>query len=125
MSLIPLVLPLQLPVRQLVDDAKHEARLQDKELAADGDYTPADWAKAKAGVRSLDLHRIAKMPEAFQLALVRRWEAALTAQQPTGGPDRDLVADLIGRVDRLLAAMGPWRPVKADLKDDASEQKTA
>ena len=126
MSLLPLVLPLQLPVRQLVDDAKHDARLQDKELAADGDYTPADWSKAKAGARALDLHRIVKMPEAFQLALVRRWEAALTAQQPTGpGADRDLVADLIGRVDRLLAAMGPWRPVKADLKDDASEQKTA
>jgi hypothetical protein len=125
MSLMPFVM-LRMPVRQLVDDAKHDARLQDKELAADGDYTAADWSKAKSGQRSLDLHRIVKMPEAFQLALVRRWEAALVAQHPTGpASDRDLVADLIGRVDRLLAAMGPWRQVKAELKDDDVERKTA
>ena len=118
MSLIALFLPLLVPVDVIVNEAVHDAQEQDKVLAADGGYSASDWSKAKAGKRSLDLHRIAKMPDAFQLALVRRWGAALGQQ-----PERDLVADLIGRVEKLLAVVG--KPAKADLRDDEQERRRA
>ena len=113
MSLIP-VFGLLLPVSVLVEDAKHEVRLQDKQLAAEAGLSPADWSKAKRGDRSLDLHRLAQTDEAFQRALYTRLLASLGQKA-----DRDLVADLVDRVERLLAVVG--RPAKAAIRAEKRE----
>ena len=117
MSLIPLFMPIVKPVSQIIEDARHKARVQNKQLAAEMGVSPADLSKSIAGKRSFDLFRVVKANEDFQRELYTELLAALDQRV-----ERDLVAALIGRVDELLAVVGR-RQVKAELRDVDEQQK--
>lgn len=121
MSLLPLMFPLQAKV--VLENARESMGLSKKEFGARlGFKHESDYSKVLAGIRSGDLNHI--MPEAddeTQLNVATEWVKALNQRV-----ERDLVADLCGRVERLLDALGRLVPVqaKASLRDDA-ERKTA
>ena len=119
MSLIPLFMPIMKPVSQIIEDARHKARVQNKTLAAEMGLSPADLSKAIAGKRSFPLHRLVQANEDFQRELYTELLAALDQRV-----ERDLVADLIGRVDQLLAVVGR-RQAKAELRDERDERRSA
>lgn len=120
MSLIPFLFPVQ--ATAVLDEARRKLRLSDKEFGHALGYEHAyEWSKAKHGKRSCDLHEIcAHASDAAQEAIAETWLEALRQR-----PERDLVADLIGRVERLLDVMGKPEPIKAELKDERDERRSA
>jgi hypothetical protein len=120
MSLIFLTLPVEM--RAVIERARVDIDAQDKQLAGEAGYASAcDWSKAKAGTRPMDLHRIGRMSSAFQRAVIGRWTEALDLEAPLPPPvdlsrDRDLVRDLIAKLDQLL---GRAKPLKAELVSEA------
>ena len=105
----------------ILDEARRDLKQLDKQFGADlGFEHPSDWSKAKHAARPCDFHQLCQAPDETQRAIARRWLLALEQT-----PDRDLVADLVGRVDQLLAALGPRRQAKAELVSIEDERKRA
>lgn len=122
--LISLLFPIQGSV--VIDDARRDAGLLDKQVGRDLGYShESDWSKAKHGVRPLDFHRLVRGPKALQWAILRRWEAALLADEkpdtpPAGYPDCDLLDDIAAKLRQLRRRMA-----KADLPSVDSQKRSA
>jgi hypothetical protein len=119
--MFPMLLPVQLSA--VIERAKKDARLMDKEIQADlGFKYPADWTRAKQGTRPLDFHRLAKASPAFLRALGRALIDAAREEAMPEAPgvalDRDLIEDAIQMLERLKPRM-----VKADTSENSVTQK--
>lgn len=135
MSLIPLMLPFQASV--ILERAREDLGITKQELAVKLGYSYSEYSKALHKVRPFDLNKVTERAEDdAQLAIAEAWAAELR-----GRLQKDLVADLCGRVsaqvakvdaqvakvDRLLdmLGLGPSRQAKADLRDADDARKTA
>jgi hypothetical protein len=117
------LLPVQ--ATAILDDARRDLKQLDKQFGAElGFDAPPEWSKAKHNVRPLNFHQLCQASDDVQLAIARRWLAAL--EQKT---ERDLVADLVGRVEARIArielALAGLRPAKADLQPEQREREVA
>lgn len=116
MSIVPLMFPVQ--AKAVLEQAR--GRLSKKEFGGKLGYTESEYSKALNAVRPFDLNDVmATGDDEAQRAIAEAWLKALNVKR-----DRDLVADLCGRVERLLDSLGPRHQAKADLRD-AEERKTA
>ena len=124
--MLSFVLPLQIP--QLIEDAKRQARLKDKEIQIDLGFARAsDWSMVKHGRpgRPFNFHLFEDLPTSLKPwaillfeTMAAKWREEIQLARPETFSDRDLWRDLSLKVDLLLAAVLPRRAVKADTLED-------
>jgi hypothetical protein len=101
----------------VLDDVKRELRTSDKALAIDlGFDSPAEYAKAKHGIRPWSRARVLTAPNAVQAAFLLVWNrlrVAETIPPPAETSDADLIEDIFARVQALAARA---KQAKADIR---------
>lgn len=123
MSWIPLMFPVQTNAAKVIlERAREDMQFSKKEMAAALGYSESEYSKALNALRPCDLHDIrANGTPAAQLAIARAWVRELNQRI-----ERDLVADTLGRIERLmLEVIGQAKPAKAELRDDVREKVSA
>jgi hypothetical protein len=115
------LLPVQLSA--VIEQAKREARLMDKEIQLElGFKYAADWTRAKNGSRPLNFHRLCQASPAFLRALGRALIDAAREEAMPEAPgvefDRDLIEDAIQMLERLKPRM-----LKAESVNNADAER--